>query len=63
MAAMMGAKKSMKFHRMYLLKGRFINSYILFTVLRKVVSKDYMKAGKDVMTAADDCEEFLLQRK
>ena len=63
MAAMMVAKKSMKFHRMYLLKGRFINSYIFFTVLRKVVSKDYMKAGKDVMTAADDCEEFLLQRK
>ena len=63
MAAMMAAKKSMKFHRMYLLKGRFINSYILFTVLRKVVSKDYMKAGKDVMTAADDCEEFLLQSK
>ena len=63
MAALMVAKKSMKFHRMYLLKGRFINSYILFTVLRKVVSKDYMKAGEDVMTAADDCEEFLLQRK
>ena len=36
MAAMMAAKKSMKFHRMYLLKGRFINSYILFTALRKV---------------------------
>ena len=45
----MVAKKSMKFHRMYLLKGRFINSYILFTVLRKVVSKEYMKAGKDAM--------------
>ena len=51
MAAMMAAKKSMKFHRMYLLKGRFINSYILFTALRKVVSKEYMKAGKDAMTA------------
>ena len=54
MAAMMVAKKSMKFHRMYLLKGRFINSYILFTALRKVVSKEYMKAGKDAMTATTE---------
>ena len=59
MAAMMAAKKSMKFHRMYLLKGRFINSYILFTALRKVVSKEYMKAGKDAMTATT--EEHLRQ--
>ena len=50
----MAAKKSMKFHRMSLLKGRFINSYILFTALRKVVSKEYMKAGKDVMTATTE---------
>ena len=50
----MAAKKSMKFHRMYLLKGRFINSYILFTALRKVVSKEYMKAGKDAMTATTE---------
>ena len=54
MAALMVAKKSMKFHRMYLLKGRFINSYILFTALRKVVSKEYMKAGKDAMTATTE---------
>ena len=50
----MAAKKSMKFHRMHFLKGRFINSYILFTALRKVVSKEYMKAGKDAMTAFDN---------
>ena len=55
-------KKSMKFHRMYLLKGRFINSYILFTVLRKVVSKDYMKAGKDVMTATTEEHLGKMQR-
>ena len=58
----MVAKKSMKFHRMYLLKGRFINSYILFAALRKVVSKEYMKAGKDAMyvkwTVAMRCADY-----
>ena len=57
----MAAKKSMKFHRMYLLKGRFINTYILFTALRKVVSKEYMKVGKDAMTATTEGCRMLLE--